>query len=399
MRRHAAFFMPALLIIYARTRAHATIITEWSIQSPEGPLTCGRVVTMDRSMMRKSVRGLTTYYNPDVGNAIRMDTNVNVLGSNPAAEAYIEGLRINTNTYPNTYSDGLRDALADLYGLKRDNFVVGNGSDEMINTAFTTFVEPGVTSVIQPYPSYSLYSYFTQLSSGIMKEAELDEDFQLDPDAMIGKGEDRKGVLIMPSPNNPTGNCFRTKDIEEILSKHEGIVILDEAYSEYARKTMIDKVDEFDNLIVCKTFSKAYAMAAFRVGYMASNLKVADMLNSVKVPYSLNGISEGAAIAALKDRSFVERSVSMVEEQRPKLAKKMESLGFECYPSDANFILARAPIDHAKLVEGMKKRGILIRDFGTKRRTENCVRPTVGTEELNKLMTDAMEDIIAEESR
>ena len=116
MRRHAAFFMPALLIIYARTRAHATIITEWSIQSPEGPLTCGRVVTMDRSMMRKSVRGLTTYYNPDVGNAIRMDTNVNVLGSNPAAEAYIEGLRINTNTYPNTYSDGLRDALADLYG-------------------------------------------------------------------------------------------------------------------------------------------------------------------------------------------------------------------------------------------------------------------------------------------
>ncbi len=349
--------------------------------------------------MRKSVRGLTTYYNPEVGNAIRMDTNVNVLGSNPAAEEYLRNLKISSNTYPNTYSDGLRDALAELYGLKRENFVAGNGSDEMLNTAFTTFVEPGKTAVIQPYPSYSLYSYFTALSSGVMKEVELTDDFQLDVDAMAGKGDDNKGLLIMPSPNNPTGNCFRQKDIEDILAKHEGIVILDEAYSEYARWTMIDKVDEFDNLIVCKTFSKAYAMAAFRVGYMASNLKVADMLNSVKVPYSLNGISEGAAIAALKDQSFVERSVKMVEEQRPKLAAKLKELGFEPYPSDANFILARAPIDHEKLVSGMKERGILIRDFGAKRRIENCVRPTVGTEELNRKMTDAIESVLAEEKR
>ena len=126
-----------------------------------------------------------------------------------------------------------------------------------------------------------------------------------------------------------------------------------------------------------------------------------DALNKISAEKDISKLQaiKDNAIAALKDRSFVERSVSMVEEQRPKLAKKMETLGFECYPSDANFILARAPIDHAKLVEGMKKRGILIRDFGTKRRTENCVRPTVGTEELNKLMTDAMEDIIAEESR
>ena len=354
---------------------------------------------MDRNWLRKSVQGLTMYYNPTVGDALRMDTNINVLGSKPAAEAYLKGIAIDTNSYPNTYSDGLRDALADLYGLQRENFVAGNGSDEMLNTAFTTFVEPGKTSVTQPYPSYSLYSYFTDLASGKMREVELTEDFQLDVDAMVGKGEDSRGVLIMPTPNNPTGNCFRQKDIEEILSRHEGIVILDEAYSEYARWTMIDKVDEFDNLIVSKTFSKAYAMAALRIGYMASNLKVAEMLNSVKVPYSLNKISEGAAIAAVKDQSFIRRSVDMVSEQRPKLAASLKSLGFEPYPSDANFILAKAPIDHAKLVEGMKKRGILIRDFGSKRRTENCVRPTVGTEELNKRMTDAIEDILAEEKR
>jgi len=232
-----------------------------------------------------------------------------------------------------------------------------------------------------------------------VREVDLTDDFQLDVDTMIGTVEDRKGLIIIPSPNNPTGNCFRKKDIEEVLSKHEGIVILDEAYSEYARYTMIDKVDEFENLIVCKTFSKVYAMAAFRIGYMASNLKVAEMLNSVKVPYSLNKISEGAAIAAVRDQSFVERSVDLVIEQRPKLSSKLRDLGFEVFPSDANFLLTRSPIDHAKVVEGMKKRGILIRDFGNKRRTENCVRPTVGTEEINRRMTDAIEEVLAEEKR
>ena len=353
---------------------------------------------MDRSSMRRSVRDLTMYYNPKVGSALRMDTNTNVLGSNPAASEYLKNLRLDLNGYPNTYSDGLRDALADLYGLKRENFVAGNGSDEMLNTIYTTFTEPGATCTV-PVPSYSLYSYFVSLASGKLREVDLTEDFQLDVDAMVGKGDEVNSVLIMPTPNNPTGNCFRQKDIEEILAKHPGIVILDEAYSEYARNTMISKVDEFDNLIVCKTFSKAYAMANLRVGYCASNLKVADMLNSVKVPYSLNSVSEGAAIAAVKDQDFIKRSVDMVTEQRPRLFKKLKEMGFEPYPSDSNFILAKSPINHVKMIEGLKKRNVLIRDFGSKRRTENCVRMTVGTEELNKIMTDAMEDVLAEEKR
>ena len=355
---------------------------------------------MDRGSMRASVRGLEMYYNPVIApGTLRMDTNTNVLGSNPAATEYLRNLKVDLNGYPNTYSNGLRDALAELYGLQRENLVAGNGSDEMLNTIYTTFAEPGKTVCTMPVPSYSLYSYFIDLASARRRDVELTEDFQLDVDAMVGKGEDNKGIIIMPTPNNPTGNCFRQKDIEEILAKHEGIVILDEAYAEYARTTMIDKVDEFDNLIVVKTFSKAYAMANLRVGYMASNVKVADMLNAVKVPYSLNSVSEGAAIAAVKDQDFIRRSVDMVSEQRPKLSSKLKELGFRPYPSDSNFILAESPIDHAVLVEGMKKKGVLIRDFGSKYRTENCVRPTVGTEELNKTMTDAIEAVLQEAKR
>ncbi len=355
---------------------------------------------MDRSDMRASVRGLEMYYNPVIApGTLRMDTNVNVLGSNPAAAEYLRNLKVDLNGYPNTYSDGLRRALAELYGLDMENFVVGNGSDEMLNNTYTTFAEPGKTVCTYPCPSYSLYPYFISLASGIPREVELDDDFHLDVDEMIGKGDANKGIIIMPTPNNPTGNCFRQKDLEDILAKHEGIVILDEAYSEYARRTMVPRVEEFDNLVVMKTFSKAYAMANLRVGYAVANRKVAGMLNAVKVPYSLNSVSEGAAIAAVKDQDFVKRSVDMVAEQRPKLAAKLKELGFRPYPSDSNFILAESPIDHAELIEGLKKRKVLVRDFGHKRRTENCVRPTVGTEELNKVMTDAIEDVLAEAKR
>ena len=201
----------------------------------------------------------------------------------------------------------------------------------------------------------------------------------------------------MPSPNNPTGNCFRTKDLEELISRFDGIVVMDEAYTEYTGTDgFIKRACEFDNLVVTRTFSKVYAMAALRVGYMVANRKLTDMMMSVKIPYSLNAISEGAAVAALGDQDFVRRSVEMVREQRPKLEAGLRKLGFEPFPSDSNFILARSPIDHAALVEGLKKRRILIRDFGSKRRTENCVRPTVGTEELNRLLLEKTAEVIDE---
>ncbi|MBR2093565.1 MAG: aminotransferase class I/II-fold pyridoxal phosphate-dependent enzyme, partial [Candidatus Methanomethylophilaceae archaeon] len=249
----------------------------------------------------------------------------------------------------------------------------------------------GDCSVV-PVPSYTLYDYFVKLNGGSVAEVDLTEDFQLDVDAIVR--QDAK-IAIMPSPNNPTGNCFRQKDIEEVLSRFDGIVVVDEAYAEYAEGSMIRRVNEFDNLVVLRTFSKAYAMAALRVGYAATNLKLAEMMMCIKIPYSLNMISEGAALAAVKDQDFIRRSVAMVREQRPLLSAGLKKLGFEPFPSDSNFIMARSPIDHAELVSGLKERGILIRDFGAKRRTENCVRTTVGTAEQNKLLLDKMGEVIA----
>ena len=345
---------------------------------------------MSRERMRSTARHFQKYYNPEVGDAVRMDTNTNVLGSNPAAMEFVAGFKGNVNDYPNTYSDGLRDTLADLYNLERENFVAGSGSDELLDIAFKTFTEWGDNAVV-PVPSYTLYDYFVSMNGGNVLSVDLTEDFQLDADAMISA---EAKIMIMPSPNNPTGNSFKRKDIEEILERTSGIVIVDEAYGEYAGTSMIPRVNEFDNLIVMRTFSKAYAMAGLRVGYSVSNKNVTDMMNCVKIPYSLNMLSEGAAIAALKDQDFIKKSVDLVNKNRGPLTNGLKKLGFEPFPSDANFILARSPVDHAAFTAGLKDKGVLIRDFGSKRRTENCVRTTIGSKELNDLLLKKSEEVL-----
>ncbi len=347
---------------------------------------------VNRDIMRETARDFRTYYSPELSGEIRLDTNTNVLGSNPAAERYLKETTWDLNGYPDTYSRELRQELADLYGLEPDNLIAGNGSDEMLDVLFKTFTNWGDDSVV-PVPSYSLYDYFVKSNGGRAITVDLTEDYQLDVDSMV---RHKAKVAIVPSPNNPTGNCFRQRDLEDLIARFDGVVVVDEAYAEYSGDGMISKVDEFDNLVVTRTFSKAYALAALRVGYMATNKRLAEMMMCVKIPYSLNAISEGAAIAALRDRDFIRRSVDMVREQRPLLDAGLRRLGFETYPSDSNFILARAPIDHGQLVDGLKAKGVLIRDFGAKRRTENCVRTTVGTAELNAILLDRTAEVIEE---
>ena len=263
---------------------------------------------LDRSIMRETTKDFQTYYSPKLHGEVRLDTNTNVLGSNPAAEKYLRESRWDLNGYPDTYSRNLREAIGELYGLDPECIIAGNGSDEMIDVIFKTFTNWGDNSVV-PVPSYSLYDYFVKMNGGRAIPVDLTEDFQLDVDSMV-RQENAK-VTIVPSPNNPTGNCFRQKDLEELISRFDGIVVMDEAYTEYTGTDgFIKRACEFDNLVVTRTFSKVYAMAALRVGYMVANRKLTDMMMSVKIPYSLNAISEGAAVAALGDQDFVRRTSS-----------------------------------------------------------------------------------------
>jgi len=270
------------------------------------------------------------------------------------------------------------------------------GVSEALYLAMAATLNPGDEIIIAD-PCFVAYEPTARMVEAVATMVPtVQSGFQLTAQAVEAAITPRTKALLIASPNNPTGNTFRQKDIEEILSGSEGMVIVDEAYVEYASGSMISRVNEFDNLIVMRTFSKAYSMAGLRVGYSASNPDVAGMMNCVKIPYSLNKLSEGAAIAAVGDQSFIEASVGVVREQRPRLAEGLRRLGFEPFPSDSNFILAKCPVDHAELVSRLRGKGVLIRDFGSKRRTENCVRITVGTEDLNGIVLGKIEEVVSE---
>lgn len=348
---------------------------------------------MKLEWQRSTVRDIPLYYNPKVS-GLRMDTSTNPLGANPAAkEALKECMEMDLNQYPSPYSDGLRGALGELYSLPPEDFVVGNGSDEALDIIFKSFLEPGET-VVLPYPGYSLHSYFVKVNAGKAMFVDLRDDFQLDVERLNrAKGK----VLLLCNPNNPTSNTFRHQDIEAVINGvPDRIVVVDEAYGEFAGKSFIPELQDYDNVIVTRTFSKAYALAGMRIGYAVSNPDLAGVMQRVKIPYSLNRVSETVALKALKDQEFVRHSVKVVNEGRKQLHDGLSRLGFEVFLSEANFILFKGKIDHRLLVERLAKKGVMIRDFGDKRRLENCVRTTIGTEGMNRLLLDKMAEVLRE---
>jgi histidinol-phosphate aminotransferase len=347
---------------------------------------------MKDDWVRSTARDIPLYYNPK-GRAVRMDTSVNVLGPNTVIGEVLErAMQLDLNQYPSPYSDALREALAGHYGLSADQFVVGNGSDEALDIIFKSFMEPGEV-VVAPYPSYLLHGFFVKVNGGRFDTADLLPGFRLDPDALLqAKGK----IIILCTPNNPTGNAFDCREVERVVAEHDGPVVVDEAYGEFAADSFLPRVEEFDNLIVTRTFSKAYGMAGLRIGYMATNRKMAEVLQRVKIPYSLNRVSEMAAVAALTNPGYVNRAVELVCRERTSLSAGLASLGFQPFPSQSNFILFRCPYPSAEVVRRTAEKGVLIRDFGRLRMLENCVRTTIGTPELNDLLLSKLREVMEE---
>jgi histidinol-phosphate aminotransferase len=348
---------------------------------------------MTERWMRSTLRGIGRYYDPKCADMVRMDTSVNVLGPNPAAERVLrECEHLDVNQYPKPYSDRLREKLASFYDVDPEMVIVGNGSDEILDIAFKSFLEWGET-VVAMYPSYSLHPWFVRINGGRFTEVDLTADFQIVPDDVLAtEGK----VLLICNPNNPTGNTFDFEKIKRVIEGWSGPVIVDEAYGEFTDHSFIPLIDRYENLIVTRTFSKAYGMAGMRVGYMIAQEGLAQIMNRVKIPYSLNSVSESMAIAALEERDYVNRIVDTVNRERPRLASDLDRLGFDVFPSETNFMMARSPIPSDEMTRALAEKGVLIRDFGSKRMLENCVRTTIGTRELNQLLVEKTKEVLSE---
>ncbi|QPH40964.1 histidinol-phosphate transaminase [Pedobacter endophyticus] len=308
--------------------------------------------------------------------SVFLDANENSYGS---------PLPANYNRYPDPLQLDLKDAISKIKGVPIENTFLGNGSDEAIDLLFRAFCNPGKDNVIVLPPTYGMYEVSANINDVEIRKVSLLPNFQLDMEKIAETIDKNTKLIFICSPNNPTGNSINREDIETILTNFNGIVVVDEAYINYARqKTFIQELTEYANLVVLQTFSKAWGLAALRLGMAFSSRKVIDVLNKIKPPYNINQATQDLAFEALKNIAQVNDWIKESVAERDRLSEELNALNIvtKVYPSDANFILT-AVNDATKIYDTLVDEGIIVRDRSKVTLCEGCLRITVGTKEEN----------------
>jgi len=290
--------------------------------------------------------------------------------------------------YPSSNSDNLRELLAQEYSLSIDNFIVGNGSTELLEIAVKTYCNPGDT-ILSIEPSFSMYSIYATIHGVQFIPVEGNNQEIQTVDSLIESAQKyNPKIIFLCNPNNPTGSIIKNEDIIRVLESTEALVIVDEAYMEFFIEgiTMASEINKYNNLIVARTFSKAYGLAYARVGYMISNIDIIDQLLCVKLPYNVNGISTEIAALAFQKQSDMKLYVKGVSERRELLYRNLINLGISVQKSKANFLYITLP---KNINKELIQKGILIRSFG-----KNNYRVTIGLEEENNAFLEALKEIL-----
>ncbi len=298
------------------------------------------------------------------------------------------------NRYPDPYQNDLKNKLSQLKNIAIENIFIGNGSDEIIDLTFRVFCEPGKDKALTFSPSYGMYEVSANINNVELIKVPLKWDFQLDIEEIDTYLHDENlKVIFLCSPNNPTGNLLNFKDIEYILKKFQGILILDEAYIDFANtESCLSKIDQFPNLLVSQTFSKAWGLAAARVGVAYANKQIVQYLNKVKPPYNVSQINQQAAIKALENIEDFETKKTDILKEKDKLISALQKMDIiqRIYPSDTNFILIQ--VENAnKLYDDLVDKEIIVRNRD--KLVRNCIRITVGTAEENQFLIKAMNQL------
>ncbi len=339
------------------------------------------------SLVRKNIKDLKPYSSARAeysGNAsIFLDANENSFGS-PLPE--------NFNRYPDPLQWQLKEKISKIKGIPSQNIFIGNGSDEVIDLAYRIFCEPGKDNVIVCPPTYGMYGVSGNINDVEIKEVMLSPDFQLNVDEVLETINDNTRLLFICSPNNPTGNNMNRMDVETLINNFPGLVIIDEAYINYSRqKSFLQELTEYENLIVMQTLSKAWGLAALRLGLCFASEKIIELFNKVKPPYNINKASQQLGIEALSSIDKVNKNIKITVEQRGILQEQLNEFAFikKIYPSDANFILIKTS-DADKLYHYLSGKKIIVRNRSREPSCENCLRVTVGTPEENKILIEAL---------
>jgi len=341
-------------------------------------------------LVRENIKKLKPYSsarNEYTGDAsVFLDANENSYGS-PLDE--------NFNRYPDPLQWLLKDEIAKIKGVPPQNIFIGNGSDEIIDIAFRVFCEPGKDNVIICPPTYGMYKVCAGINNIEVREINLTEKFfQLDVEAILSAVNEHTKLLFLCSPNNPTGNNMHRMDIEILLNNFSGVVIIDEAYINFSRqKTFIQELTEYENLVVMQTLSKAWGLAALRLGLGFASEKIIDLFNKVKPPYNINQASQQLAIKALSNIKEVNVNIKNTVEQRNLVQQQLRQFNFieKIYPSDSNFILIKV-MDADKLYRYLLSNKIIVRNRSKEPLCENCLRITIGTSGENETLINVLKN-------
>lgn len=297
------------------------------------------------------------------------------------------------NRYPDPLQKKLKQRIAEIKGVKAEQLFLGNGSDECIDLLFRLFCRPGIDKVATISPSYGMYTVSARINQIELVEILLNEDFSLDPKRILNASKDCK-ILFLCSPNNPTGQSFPLNQLIELVENFQGIVVVDEAYIDFSSEdSMLTVLNDYPNLAVSQTFSKAYGMAGIRLGMLFGSIELIFWINKIKPPYNINQLTQEFALNKLSDLSQVSSEIEVIRSEREKLMNSLIQLPMilKVYPSDSNFILIKVS-DSDRLYSYLIEKGIVVRNRSNQPLCLNTLRFTVGTPTENSQLLNALNE-------
>ena len=299
------------------------------------------------------------------------------------------------NRYPDPLQRELKSLLAPLKGVKEENIFLGNGSDEAIDLIFRAFCQPGVDNVVAIEPTYGMYKVCANVNDVEYRPMLLDVYYQMKASALLSAIDEYTKVMFVCSPNNPTGNSMCRKEIDSLLKRFDGLVVVDEAYIDFSDlPSLLADLDKYPNLIVLQTFSKAWGNAAIRLGMAFASPEIIAILNKIKYPYNVNRLTQEEAIKCLQQPEKVQAWVKTLLEERTRVMEEIVKLPccIRVFPTDANFFLAKV-YEATQIYDYLVSEGIIVRNRTHVALCNDCLRITIGTKEENDALLEALSKI------
>lgn len=339
------------------------------------------------TLIRENVKSMKPYSSArdefedfDTADMIFLDANEN---------PYENGV----NRYPDPQQKTVKSALSELKKVEQNQILLGNGSDEVLDLLFRAFCEPNRDNVITLPPTYGMYGVLANLNAIENKEILLNQDFQPNVEAILNAVDKNTKMIFLCSPNNPTGNSFSNESISMLLQQFNGLIVLDEAYIDFSEKeSWLQKINQYPNLVITQTLSKAYGMAGIRLGILYASSAIIVVLNKIKPPYNVNELTQQKALTRILDTNSIEFEIHSINEEREILLKQLLQVNYieKIFPTDANFILIKVD-DATKRYNQLLEKGIVIRNRTAQPLCENCLRITIGTKVENEKLINTLQ--------